>query len=67
MIVGGELGDGLLLLNLGLFGLARVHLVRSRLLAGRVGVGHSFSLTNGNSSAKKIIDVQHAIMGGDQS
>ena len=66
MIVGGELGDGLLLLDLGLFGLARVHLVRSRLLAGRVGSGHGLALAHGSSSTKEIIDVQHAIIRGDQ-
>ena len=67
MIVGGELGDGLLLLDLGLlFGLARGDLFRSGLLAGWVGSGHRFAFAHGNSSADHVVDVAHAIIAGDQ-
>ena len=68
MVLGGDLGDGLFLLDLLLlFGLARGNFVRSGLLAGRVRSGHRFAFTNSDSSADEIVHVVHALIGGDQS
>ena len=67
MIVGGDLGDGLLVLDLGLFGLARGDLFRSGLLLGQLRGEHCFALRYGDSFPKEIVDVVDAIIRGDQS
>ena len=66
MIFGGDLGDGFLVLDLGLFGLARGDLFRSRLLLGQLRGEHCLALTDGDSFSEEIVDVHHAIIGGDQ-
>ena len=67
MIVGGDLGDGLLVLDLGLFGLARGDLFRSGLLLGQLRGERCLALTYGDSFPKEIVDVVDAIIRGDQS
>ena len=68
MIVGGDLGDGFLLLDLGIFfGLARGDLIWSGLLAGRFGSDHRFAFARGNPFADDIVHVVHTSIGGEQS
>ena len=67
MVVGGDLGDGLLLLDLGLFGQARGDLVRSGLLAGLVRGKHCLAFTGFDSFPDEIVHLVHAFISGDQS
>ena len=67
MIVGGDLGDGLLVLDLGLFGLARGDLFRSGLLLGQLRGERCFALTYGDSFPKEIVNVVDSFIRGDLS